>query len=130
MYPPVHTIPRQTTRDVEVGGYQIPADSHIFLALLPVHRDERFYDDPDSFRPDRWTSELEDDLPDFAYMPFGGVRQTCLGRDFARLEAVLVLATIGQLWTLEWAGDETTVSIEPEITMQTKDGLPMRLQSR
>jgi cytochrome P450 len=130
MYPPVHTIPRQTTRDVQVGGYKIPADSHIFLALLPVHRDARFYDDPDSFRPDRWTSEFEDELPDFAYMPFGGGRRTCIGRDFAQLEATLVLATIGQHWTLDWAGDDTTISIEPEITTQTKNGLPMRLQMR
>ncbi|WP_458207333.1 cytochrome P450 [Haladaptatus sp. NG-SE-30] len=75
----MHTIPRRTTRVVEVGGYQIPADSHIFLSLLAVHRDERFDDDPESFRPDRWTSEFEDDLPDFAYLPFGGGRRTCLG---------------------------------------------------
>lgn len=130
MYPPVHTIPRQTARSVEVDGYRIPADTEVHLALLSVHRDERFYDDPDSFRPDRWTAEFENDLPDHAFMPFGGGRRTCIGRDFARLEAMLVLATIGQHWSFEWTGEETTVSIEPELTTKTKNGLPMRLKAR
>ncbi|WP_423743910.1 cytochrome P450 (plasmid) [Haladaptatus sp. SPP-AMP-3] len=130
MYPPVHTIPRQTTRTVEVDGYQIPADREIHLAVLSVHRDERFYDNPDSFRPNRWTSEFENELPDYAFMPFGGGRRTCIGRDFAQLEATLVLATIGQHWSFEWAGEETTVSIEPEITTKTRNGLPMRLKAR
>ncbi|WP_227355795.1 cytochrome P450 [Haladaptatus salinisoli] len=129
MYPPVHTIPRQTTRDVDVDGYQIPADTQVHLPLLAIHRDERFYDDPSTFRPNRWTGDFEDTLPDYAFIPFGGGRRTCIGREFATLEATLVLATIGQHWTLEWMGEEA-VSIEPEMTMKTKDGLPMQLRPR
>jgi hypothetical protein len=49
---------------------------------------------------------------------------------FTRLEATLVLATIGQEWTMEWAGEETEISYGPEITMQTENGLPMRLTTR
>ena len=130
MYPPVYTIPRQTTQAIEVGGYQIPTDTQIHLPVLAVHRDERFYEDPDTFRPDRWTPEFEEQLPDYAFIPFGGGRRSCIGRDFARLEATLVLATIGQEWTMEWARDETQLSYGPEITMQTEDGLPMRLTTR
>ena len=92
-----------------------------------MHRDERFYDDPLEFRPDRWTGNLEEELPDHAFIPFGGGRRTCVGREFARLEATLVLATIGQHWTLDWAGDDT-ITIEPEITTKTKNGLPMQVQ--
>ena len=129
MYPPVHTIPRQATRDFEIGGYQIPSGEEVHLSTIAVHRDERFYDDPMSFRPDRWTTELEETLHDYAFIPFGGGRRTCIGREFARLEATLALATIGQQWTLSWAGDDT-LTIEPEITTQTKNGLPMQVQQR
>nr|WP_233274866.1 cytochrome P450 [Haladaptatus cibarius] len=130
MYPPVHTIPRQTTRDVNVDGYQVPADTQVHLPLLAIHRDERFYDDPSSFRPGRWTGEFEDELPDYAFIPFGGRRRTCIGREIATLEATLVLATIGQHWTLEWMGEEEEVSIEPEMTMKTQNELPMQLRPR
>ncbi|WP_255171257.1 cytochrome P450 [Natrononativus amylolyticus] len=130
MYPPIHTIPRETTRDVEIGEYRIPAGEEVHLSVMAVHRDERYYDDPLSFRPSRWTAEFEDDLPNHAFIPFGGGRRTCIGREFARLEAALVLATIGQQWTLEWAGEETTLTVEPEITTRPKNGLPMQITRR
>lgn len=58
--------------DVEIDGFRIPADKQVHLSVISVHRDERFYDDPLSFRPDRWSFELEEEFPDFAYLPFGG----------------------------------------------------------
>ncbi|WP_114575390.1 cytochrome P450 [Saliphagus sp. LR7] len=129
-YPPIHTIPRQATRDVRVGEYWIPANEEVHLSVLAVHRDDRFYEDPLDFRPDRWTEEFEAELDDYAFIPFGGGRRTCIGRDFARLEAKLVLATVGQQWAFEWGREESTLTLEPEITTQTKNGLPMRLHSR
>lgn len=130
LYPPVHTVPRQTNRAVDVNGYQVPADEEVHLSILAVHRDDRFYDDPLSFRPDRWESDLEDELPEHAYMPFSGGRRTCIGRDFALLEATLVLATIGQNWEFEWKGEDDSMAIEPELTLQTQDGLPMWMKQR
>jgi cytochrome P450 len=130
LYPPIHTIPRQTTREVDVGRYRLPSDEQVHLSVISVHRDERYYDDPLEFRPDRWTDEFEEQLDDYAFIPFGGGRRTCIGRDFARLEATLALATIGQKFDLEWAGDETDIAIEPEMTTKTQNGLPMTLRKR
>jgi cytochrome P450 len=130
LYPPIHTIPRQTTRDVEIDGYRLPADEQVHLSVISVHRDERFYDQPLSFRPNRWTPDFEEELAEYAFIPFGGGRRTCIGREFARLEAVLALATIGQQFRLDWAGKDTDINITPEITTTTKNGLPMVLRKR
>ncbi len=130
LYAPVHTIPRQSTQDVEINGYRISSGEEIHLSIIAVHRDERFYDDPETFRPDRWTDDFEEELPEYAFVPFGGGRRMCIGREFARLEATLVLATIGQQWELAWDGGDPTLTIEPEITTQTKNGLPLRVQQR
>ena len=130
LYPPIHTIPRQTTREIDVGRYRLPSDEQVHLSVISVHRDERYYDAPLEFRPERWTDEFEEQLDDYAFIPFGGGRRTCIGRDFARLEATLALATIGQNFDLEWAGDETDIAIEPEMTTKTQNGLPMTLRKR
>lgn len=130
LYPPIHTIPRRSTRDIEINDYLIPADEEVHLSIIAVHRDERFYDDPMAFRPGRWTDDFEENLPKYAFIPFGGGRRTCIGQEFARLEATLVLATIGQDWELTWDGGDTTIALEPEITIKTKNGLDMQLQRR
>nr|WP_293030045.1 cytochrome P450 [Natronococcus sp.] len=130
LYPPVHNIPRQTKRHIEVGDYRLLANKEVHLAAIATPRDERFYDDPLSFRPEQWEQQSIEERHDFAYIPFGRGRRTCIGREFARLEAMVVLATIGQQWSLEWTEGDSTVTLNPAITIQAKDGLPMRLRQR
>jgi cytochrome P450 len=103
-YPPVYTIPREAATDVIIDGYRIPEGAATWLTVDQVHRDPRFYDDPDAFRPSRWTTDLRERLPDFAYAPFGGGPRRCIGRQFARVEASLALATIGREYDLVWPG--------------------------
>ena len=129
LYPPVHTIPRRAKTDVEVEGYRIPQDNEIHLSVIGVHRDGRFYNKPREFRPDRWTGNFEAELPDYAYIPFGGGRRTCIGREFGLLEARLVLATIGQRFRLENEGNGDIV-LAPQITTQIEGGLPMTVHRR
>jgi len=130
LYPPIHTIPRQTTREVDVGGYTLPSDEQVHLSVISVHRDERYYEAPLEFRPERWTDGFEEQLDDYAFIPFGGGRRTCIGREFARLEATLALATIGQQFDFELASHETDFAIEPEMTTKTQNGLPMVIRER
>jgi cytochrome P450 len=129
LYPPIHTIPRQTRSDVEVNGFRIPEGHEIHLSVIHVHRDEQFYDEPLSFRPDRWTDEFEEELQDFAYVPFGGGRRTCIGREFALLEAKIVLATIGQQFGFEWEKNRE-IDLEPRVTTRSIEGIPLRFQQR
>jgi cytochrome P450 len=130
LYPPIHTIPRQTTREVDVGPYCIPSDEQVHLSVIAVHRDGRYYDDPLKFRPNRWTDEFEEELDEYAFLPFGGGRRTCIAREFARLEATLALVIIGQRFTLEWMKDGRNMAIEPEMTTKTQNGLPMTIRER
>lgn len=129
LYPPVHTIPRRTTTDLEVDGFRIPAGEQVHLSVVHAHRDRRWYERPYEFRPERWTDAFEADLDEFAYLPFGGGRRACIGREFARIEATVALATIGQQVRLDWSGSGAP-DVSPRITTRTKDGLPMRITRR
>lgn len=124
LYPPIHTIPRQTATDIEFAGVRIPAGKEVHLSVIHTHRDEQFYDEPQEFKPERWVGSFEDKLHDFAYIPFGAGRRTCIGREFSLLESKIVLATIGQQFQLEWEGGND-VELEPQITINSKNGIQL-----
>ena len=69
--------------------------------MYAIHRDPRFFDEPEEFRPERWLDGLERRLPRGAFLPFGLGPRKCIGASFAMLEATLLLATIAQRWHLE-----------------------------
>lgn len=128
LYPPLHGIPRETTRPVDVGDYRIPAGATVLLSTYQVHRDERFFEEPLAFRPERWEGDLESRLPSFAYFPFGGGPRRCLGKQFAMVEAKAVLGTVGQQYRLDYVGD--SLELEPEMTLSPAGEVPMRLAER
>ncbi|SEL75092.1 cytochrome P450 [Haloferax larsenii] len=127
LYPPVHTLPRETTRPFSVGDRTIPAETDIHLSIIRVQRDERWYDDPDEFRPERW--EKERDRLRYAYVPFGAGPRSCLGRAFALTEAKIVLASVLRDFHLDWDRDEP-LDITPEMTTQPVGDTPLVVRRR
>jgi cytochrome P450 len=125
-YPPIHTVPRETTRPVEVGGYRLGSGTRTHLGIWGIHRDERFWTDPDAWRPARWRDRSPESAGS-AYLPFGTGPRTCLGRRFALLEATLVLAAVGRRYALD---PEAPLAFEPMVTTQPADGVPVTVRSR
>jgi cytochrome P450 len=96
LYPPAWVISRRAAENVEVGGYTLPAGSNIVVSPWVTHRDERFFPNPNEFRPERWSAGQENALPKFAYFPFGGGPRMCIGNNFALMEAAVLLAAVAQ----------------------------------
>jgi cytochrome P450 len=117
LYPPAWTIGREPLEPFEAGGYRIRAGSVVLVSPWLVHRDPRWWPQPERFDPERWSPERETEQPRFAYFPFGGGPRKCIGEGFAWTEGILVLATLAQRWTLRHApGAE--VGREPLITLR------------
>ena len=129
LYPPAFILFRKVHEDVELGGYRIPEGTRLTLPQFHVHTDERWYDDPGTFDPDRWTDDFEDSLPDYAYFPFGGGPRHCIGMRFAMLELKTVLPTIAQQVEFELLSDP-----DPEFsmgaTLQPADDVRVRVHDR
>ena len=96
LYPPAWILARQALRDVAIGDVVIPKKAFVTMSQWVMHRDPRYFVDPERFRPDRWDDDLEKSLPKFVYFPFGGGQRVCIGSSFAMMEATLVLATVLQ----------------------------------
>jgi cytochrome P450 len=96
LYPAAYIMGRQAVAACELGGYLLPAGATVLMAQWILHRDPRWFDEPERFNPDRWADGLAKRLPKFVYFPFGGGPRLCIGASFAMLEACLVLATLAQ----------------------------------
>ncbi|WP_226023026.1 cytochrome P450 [Halomicrobium salinisoli] len=121
LYPPAHEIRREPVEDVRFGGYDVPAGSLLVLPTWVLHRDDRFWDDPEAFRPERWADG--GDRPEFAYFPFGGGPRRCIGQQFAMTEAQLVLATLVRDWTFERRYDD--LELTAGVTLQPSGDVEM-----
>lgn len=129
LYPPAWGIGREATEDVEIGGYAAPKGTQMFLYQWVMHRDPRYFDEPEAFVPERWDNDLARRLPRFAYFPFGGGPRVCIGNHFAMTEATLVLATIAQRFRLELVPG-FQLQLVPSITLRPRHGIPMLVSER
>jgi cytochrome P450 len=126
LFPPAWIIGRRAINEYTIGAYRLPPHAIVFMSPFVMHRDGRFYAQPERFDPDRWTPAFEATLPKFAYFPFGGGARQCIGEQFAWMEAVLVLATLVQGRRLELDAAQRVVP-QPLITLRSKYGMKMRV---
>ncbi|MGH9085108.1 MAG: cytochrome P450 [Acidimicrobiales bacterium] len=129
LYPPAWILEREAVTDDELDGYRIRRGTTVHLPIYSVHRDERWWPDPLRFDPERFLGASDRARPRGAYLPFGAGRRTCVGSQFALLEATLIAATVAQRYDLDLV-DGTPVEPEATVTLRPKGGLPMRLRRR
>jgi cytochrome P450 len=130
LFPPAWTIGRLAVEAHEFGGYPIPKGSLILASQWVMHRDARFWPDPDKFIPERWLSQsVKEASQRFIYFPFGGGVRRCIGESFAWTEGILLLATLASRWKMRMV-PEQKVGLQPMITLRPKYGMRMQLLNR
>jgi cytochrome P450 len=127
IYPPAWAIGREALQDVTLGDHTLPAGSQIVIAQWVTHRDPRWFDDPETFRPERWLDGLRERLPPGVYYPFGGGPRVCIGQRFASMEAVLALATLVQARRFS-VTERTRLELVPSITLRPREGLHLKAE--
>jgi len=129
LYPPAWGTARTAVENHEISGYSAPKGSGVSFAQWTVHRDARWYDAPDEFRPERWEGDLLKRLPRFAYFPFGGGPRQCIGNTFALMETALILATIAQQFRFRLVEGHPVVPLA-SITLRPRHGIRAVLELR
>ncbi|CAH1799433.1 unnamed protein product [Owenia fusiformis] len=109
-------VPHKTTTDTSVGGYDIPKSTQIWINLFALHHDENIFDEPWSYKPERWLDDsdqlvsIEERNKTF---PFGAGRRVCAAEQFARTRVFLFLANILQRFTIVQPEDAEPSSADP-----------------
>jgi cytochrome P450 len=127
LYPPAYAVGREAIEETEIGGYRVPKGTQLFAFQWVTQRDPRYFDEPDSFKPERWMNG--DPAPKYAYFPFGGGPRQCIGNYFAMMEIVLLLATIGQRFRFE-LDPSHKVEVLPVLSLRPKTGIKVAVQPR
>ena len=129
--PTVAIIPRALVEDVELGGYRLQKNSVVFIPPYVVHHDSRWWRDPGTFEPTRFSKGNEPDIPKYAYLPFGGGPRICIGNHFSLMEAQILLATMVSRYQVSHAPNTRIIPLR-QVTTFPKDGMPMvvRLRNR
>jgi cytochrome P450 len=129
LYPPAWAVGRQAIRDCKIGEYIIPAGSTVLMSQYLIHRDPRFFPEPERFNPERWNIDRRTNLPRFSYFPFGGGPRSCIGEPFAWTEGILAIAIIARKWKMKLESGHQIV-LKPLVTLRPKYGMRMKLIQR
>ncbi|HEV7398206.1 MAG TPA: cytochrome P450 [Pyrinomonadaceae bacterium] len=129
LYPPAFGVGRQALEECEIGGFRIPAKAQVFAFQWVTQRDPRYFNEPEKFDPDRWDEPSINDLPKYAYFPFGGGPRACIGNAFAMMEIILVLAEVGQKFRLALVKDHE-VGLMPAMSLRPKNGIKVVVELR
>jgi len=128
LYPPATGFAREPIEDVRIGGYEVPKGSLIVANTYALHRDARFFPDPERFDPERFAEGWEARISRYAYLPFGGGPRVCIGNGFAMMEAVLIVATMAQRWRFLLESAPKVVPVQL-VTLRPKNGIRMKLRA-
>lgn len=129
IYPPAWLTDRVSIEDDEINGYHIPKNTMMVAYIHGIHHSPDLWDQPELFRPERFTKEKQKERHSFAYMPFGGGPRLCIGNNFALMEMQLVLARmIRQFDFSTLPGQE--IEGQPLITLRPKHGILMQFSER
>lgn len=125
LYPPSWMMGRQALVEYPVGSHVIQPGDLVVLPQWVVHHDPRWWPQPFSFDPGRWTDDggaAGRERPRWAFFPFGAGLRRCIGEGFAWTEAVLGLATVVRRWRVRPVPGRP-LRLDPLITLRPRGGL-------
>jgi cytochrome P450 len=110
LWPPSWMFSRRILEPVVLGGRTVPVGMMCLISPALLHRDPRWWAEPERFRPDRWLQRVPGKADRFdpkspgqprgAYLPFGAGPRMCIGEQFAWSEAATMLAELGRSWRI------------------------------
>ncbi|HEY5035921.1 MAG TPA: cytochrome P450, partial [Chthoniobacterales bacterium] len=126
LFPPVWILGREVAEEVNWGGYTLPVDAKLIISPWMFHHDARFFDAPESFRPERWN----DAVPKFAFIPFSTGPRSCIGERFAMMEITLLLAAIARRWKFRELSPPYDARWSPQIIYWPRRGVSLAATRR
>ncbi|CAH2049425.1 unnamed protein product, partial [Iphiclides podalirius] len=134
MYPIVDPLQRNAQNDLKIPGTNVTVRKGLTV-LVPVwgiHRDPKYYPNPDQFDPERFTRENEQNRHPCAYMPFGTGPRNCIGMRFAKVQSKVCIAKLLSKFRVEPSKNTLpTMKFDPRrLVVSPAGGIPLNIIRR
>ena len=130
LYPPIPMFGRQCFEATSLAGRRLERGAVALVVPWVLHRRPDLWPDPERFDPERFLPEAEARRPRLAWLPFGAGPRTCIGNQFAMIEAQLVLAKLLRHVRFERIDGYPEEVAEPMATLRPRGHMPMRVRWR
>ncbi len=129
LYPPVAAMGRNALEDTVVSGLKVEKGAQVLLGVYPLHRHERWWSEPETFEPDRFSPARSEGRHRFQYVPFSAGPRICIGATFAMAEAQIILASLMRDFRIA-PDPEHRIWPVLRITMRPEGGMPLFITRR
>jgi len=124
LYPPAWLFFRVSAGADRIGDYAIPAGATVLMSPYITQRDPALWEEPEAFRPERFSPERAAQQNRYAYFPFGGGPRLCIGNTFAMMEAQIILASVLRRFRTRLVPGHR-VTAKSATGLVPREGLPM-----
>jgi len=124
LYPPFWMVDRMAVADDRAAGLDIPRGSTVIVYVYGAHHAPRYWPDPETFDPERFSKANEKLNTPFTHLPFGAGPRGCIGGNYAMLQILMILGALLKTYDLELTPGQT---IEPRamVILRPKHGIRM-----
>jgi len=124
LYPPFWMVDRMALADDRVGDLAIPAGSTVVVFIYGAHHSPQYWENPESFDPERFTKANEKLHTPFSYLPFGAGPRGCIGGNYAMLQILMILSVLLRKYDLQLVPGQT-IEPRPMVILRPEHGIRM-----
>jgi cytochrome P450 len=124
LYPPFWMIDREAVADDRAGDIDIPRGSTVIVYVYGAHHASLYWENPESFEPERFVKATEKLRTPFTYLPFGGGPRVCIGNQYAMLQILMILSDLLRKYDFQLTPGQA-IEARPMVILRPKHGIRM-----
>ena len=126
IYPPIWGLIRVATKPDEIGGKAIKPGDRVVLFAYGTHHSAKYWDEPETFKPERFMGDAAKKRKPYTYIPLGGGKRSCIGGAMSQVENTLALSILLRRFRPEYVGTEPP-GLNATVTLTPKGGLQFKV---
>ncbi|XP_021018890.1 cytochrome P450 3A13 [Mus caroli] len=131
LYPIAGRLERVCKTDVEINGVFIPKGTVVIIPTFALHKDPKYWPEPEEFRPERFSKKNQDSINPYTYLPFGSGPRNCIGMRFALINVKVALVRVLQNFTVQPCKEtEIPLKLSKQGLLQPENPLLLKVVSR